>query len=102
MTLTDAKSEQLNRMKNLIHLPTAATCFCQFTAHATGGSVRYRILGKEKTSALGVYPAVSLSEAREKRDVARKQITEGTDPCEQKRIKKSVPEAAQKSEGIAK
>ncbi|EKH3616960.1 DUF4102 domain-containing protein, partial [Escherichia coli] len=30
--------------------------------------LRYRILGKEKTLALGVYPEVSLSEARTKRD----------------------------------
>ncbi|MGT7511820.1 Arm DNA-binding domain-containing protein, partial [Escherichia coli] len=46
--------------------------------------LRYRILGKEKTLALGVYPEVSLSEARTKRDEARKLISEGIDPCEQK------------------
>lgn len=50
--------------------------------------LRYRILGKEKTLALGVYPEVSLSEARTKRDEARKLISEGIDPCEQKRVKK--------------
>jgi hypothetical protein len=74
MALTDAKIRQLNRMKNLINLLTAATCFCSFTltARATGD----RFLGKEKTLALGVYPEVSLSEAREKRDAARKQIAE--------------------------
>lgn len=64
--------------------------------------LRYRFLGKEKTLALGVYPEISLSEAREKRDAARKQIAEGTDPCEQKRIKKSVPEIAQTFEGITR
>lgn len=64
--------------------------------------LRYRFLGKEKTLALGVYPEVSLSEAREKRDTARKQIAEGIDPCEQKRIKKSVPETAQTFEGITR
>lgn len=50
--------------------------------------LRYRILGKEKTLALGVYPEVSLSEARAKRDEARKLISAGIDPCEQKRAKK--------------
>ncbi|WP_252386008.1 Arm DNA-binding domain-containing protein, partial [Escherichia coli] len=47
--------------------------------------LRYRILGKEKTLALGVYPEVSLSEVRAKRDEARKLISAGIDPCEQKR-----------------
>ncbi|RWT18918.1 hypothetical protein DN603_22595 [Raoultella planticola] len=41
--------------------------------------LRYRFLGKEKALALGVYHEVSLSEAREKRDTARKLIAEGTD-----------------------
>jgi hypothetical protein len=58
-------------MKNLINLLTAATCFCSFTltAPATGDSA----IGfwAKKTLALGVYPEVSLSEAREKRDAAR-------------------------------
>ncbi|AVK36962.1 hypothetical protein CSB69_1872 [Morganella morganii] len=49
--------------------------------------LRYRFQGK-KTLALGIYPELSLSDARDKRDSARKQIAEGIDPCEQKRIKK--------------
>ncbi|MBA5839125.1 DUF4102 domain-containing protein, partial [Morganella morganii] len=43
---------------------------------------------EKKTSALGIYPELSLSDVRDKRDSARKQIAEGIDPCEQKRIKK--------------
>ena len=35
----------------------------------------YRFMGKRKTLALGVYPDVSLAEAREKRDDARKTLT---------------------------
>ena len=42
--------------------------------------MKYRHGGKEKRLALGVYPEVSLSEARDKRDEARKTIREGTDP----------------------
>lgn len=48
----------------------------------------FRIHGKRKTLALGVYPDVSLSDAREKRDDARKLIAKEVDPCELKRNKK--------------
>jgi hypothetical protein len=40
----------------------------------------YRFMGKQKTLALGVYPAVSLAKARQKRDKARELLAEGTDP----------------------
>lgn len=42
--------------------------------------LKYRIGGKEKRLALGVFPEVSLAEAREKRDTARKLLNEGADP----------------------
>lgn len=42
--------------------------------------LKYRISGKEKRLALGVFPEVSLAEARDKRDTGRKQISEGTAP----------------------
>lgn len=42
--------------------------------------LKYRIDGKEKLLALGAYPDVSLKAARDRRDEARKQIAEGTDP----------------------
>ncbi len=42
--------------------------------------VKYRFNNKEKTLALGVYPEVSLKEARLKRDDARKALAEGNDP----------------------
>ena len=42
--------------------------------------LKYRFSGKQKTLALGVYPDVSLKEARILRDKARIQISEGLDP----------------------
>lgn len=57
-----------------------------------GGSkywrLKYRVLGKEKTLALGVYPETSLKEAREKRDEARKQLENGKDPSQEKKLQK--------------
>ena len=51
----------------------------------TGGKLwrlKYRIGGKEKLLSFGVYPDVSLADAREKRDQARKIIASGGDPGE--------------------
>ncbi|RZI41529.1 DUF4102 domain-containing protein [Herbaspirillum sp. HC18] len=42
--------------------------------------LKYRIAGKEKRISLGVYPTVSLKEARDKRDDAKKQLSAGIDP----------------------
>ncbi len=50
--------------------------------------VDYRFVGKRKTLALGVYPDVSLAQARDLRDEARKQIAAGMDPNETKRQQK--------------
>ena len=49
---------------------------------------KYRFLGKEKLMALGAYPEVSLAQARDATDAARKQLAAGTDPmAERKAVK---------------
>ena len=40
----------------------------------------YRFGGKQKTLALGAYPAVSLAAARKRRDEAKALLATGTDP----------------------
>lgn len=49
---------------------------------------KYHFGGKEKLLALGVYPEVSLGEAREKRAEARKTLAKGNDPGAVKRENK--------------
>lgn len=51
--------------------------------------MKYRHLGKEKRLAFGVYPEISLKEAREKRAQARKLIADGKDPSYVKKQKKN-------------
>jgi integrase len=46
---------------------------------------KYNFLGKEKRMAFGVYPEVSLADARGKRDRARKLLSEDIDPNEAKK-----------------
>ncbi len=45
----------------------------------------YRFAGKQKTLAFGVYPVVTLGEARERRLIARRKIATGIDPSVEKR-----------------
>ena len=42
--------------------------------------LKYRHEGKEKLLALGAYPEISLADARQRRDEARKQVAHGIDP----------------------
>jgi len=50
--------------------------------------MKYRLLGKEKRLAIGVYPTVSLSKAREIRSDTKKLLLEGIDPVQAKSQKK--------------
>ena len=47
--------------------------------------MNYRFADKRKTLALGVYPAVSLEEARQAREKARKRLAQGVDPIAAKK-----------------
>lgn len=50
--------------------------------------LKYRIDGKEKRAALGVYPKVSLLEARKERDKIKDAVRVGLDPTHEKRRQK--------------
>ena len=50
----------------------------------------YRHLNKRKTLALGVYPEVSLANARKRREAAREQLANGIDPAQSKRDMKQA------------
>ena len=54
----------------------------------------YTFAGKRKTLALGVYPAVSLAKARQRRDKARELLADGIDPSTAKREEKQATAAA--------
>lgn len=56
--------------------------------------LKYRYAGKEKRLALGVYPDVSLSLARERRGEARKLLANGVDPGEIKQTQKKQNQIA--------
>ena len=50
----------------------------------------YRFGGKQKQLSFGPYPEVSLSEARGKRDEARRKLRDGTDPAAEKKLRQEA------------
>lgn len=57
--------------------------------------LKYRFLGREKGLSLGVYPTITLKDARERREEAKKLLANGIDPSAQRQaVKASRLEAA--------
>ncbi|SBV93247.1 Integrase family protein [uncultured delta proteobacterium] len=63
---------------------------------------KYRFDGKEKRLALGSYPDVSLAQAREKRDDARKVLKSGVDPGNKNRKKAAAHTQGRTFENVAR
>lgn len=87
MKLTDAKLRTLSEPGKYFD---GAGLFLDLTA--AGGRywrLKYRVAGKEKLLALGVYPAVSLKDARDQANQARQTIQAGEDPIEQRKAAKA-------------
>ena len=64
--------------------------YLHITATGRYWRVAYRFAEKQKTLALGVYPAVSLADARAGRTKARAQLAAGIDPSAAKRTEKAA------------
>jgi integrase len=66
--------------------------------------LKYRFGGKEKRVSLGVYPEVSLADARGRRDDARKLLAAGTDPSAHRKAEKqdALGRAANSFEAVAR
>jgi integrase len=66
--------------------------------------LKYRFEGKEKRLALGAYPVISLKDARERRDEAKKLLAKGVDPGAVKKAQKAAKQerAANSFEVIAR
>ena len=89
MLLTDIKLRSAKPKDKPYKLSDSGGLFLFVTS---GGAkywrMKYRFGGKEKLLAIGVYPEISLAEAREGRDLAKKQIANGIDPSSFKKATK--------------
>lgn len=86
MKLTAKKIDTATREKDGAKLFDGKGLFLEL--HKNGSKYwryKYRHLGKEKLMSLGVYPEITLAEAREKHRVAHKLVAEGEDPVQLKR-----------------
>ena len=88
MPLTDTacKKATCPEGRSSVRLADEKALYLEVTA--AGGKYwrwKYRYGGKEKRLALGVYPDVTLAQAREARDEARKTLAAGEDPSQLKR-----------------
>lgn len=55
---------------------------------------KYRFDSKEKLLSLGTYPDITLKQARERRDEARRLVASGIDPAEQRKAQKAAHASA--------
>ena len=94
MALTDTAARTAKPRDKLYRLADAAGLCLEVT---TSGSklwrLRYRFAGKAKMMGLGSYPAVTLAKARERREDARRLLSEGVDPTAHKQAEKRLSAA---------
>jgi len=90
MTLTDIQCRSATSAGKKI-LKLADTAGLYLWVYEDGKKywrLRYYKDNKEKSISLGVYPVVSLKEARARRDVLRKELEAGTDPLINRKLSK--------------
>ena len=91
MPLTDVKVRNPKPGEKQVKLSDSGGMYLLVTPN--GGKcwrLKYRFSGKEKVLGIGTYPEISLAEAREKRDAARKLLANGIDPGEAKKAQKAA------------
>lgn len=86
MKLTDAKARKAVPAEKDYKLPDGHGLYLLVTARGTKlWRIKYRFAKKEKLLSLGSYPEVSLVEARDQREAARKLLRAGIDPAVEKK-----------------
>ena len=102
MTLTAQKAKSAKPRESSYKLSDEKGMY--LLIHTNGSKywrMDYRLGGKRKTYSLGVFPEVSLAEARDDRDEARKLIKKGTDPSHSKRMDKLALSGADTFKSVA-
>jgi len=99
MALSDVKvkAASVPEGKKQVKLSDAGGLFLLVKPAGKYWKLKYRFAGKEKTLSIGIYPAVSLKEARDKRDAAKKLLEQNIDPSQNKQTDKRKAAAATKA-----
>ncbi|NAT21605.1 integrase arm-type DNA-binding domain-containing protein [Pseudomonas syringae] len=94
MALTDTALRNAKPRDKLYRLADAQGLCIEVTP--SGGKLwrlRYRFDGKAKMLSLGIYPAITLAQARERREAARRMLAQGVDPSAHKQQEKTAAAA---------
>lgn len=103
MPLTDAKVRRADPAEKPYKLADGGGLYLFVTpTGAKSWRMKYRIGGKEKRLTFGLYPEVSLSEARAERDEARRRIRGGADPAKDRAMAKLQHGGAATFESVAR
>src|SRR5690349_13023241 len=105
MPLTDTEIRKAKPQQKPVRLFDAGGLYLEISPR--GGKwwrQKYRFAGKEKRLSHGVYPDVSLKDARARRDEARRLLANGIDPSEHRKATKTmqVQRAASSFEAVAR
>lgn len=105
MPLTDVEVRSARPREKAYRLADGLGMYLEVSP--TGGKYwrfKYRFAGKEKRLALGVYPDVSMKDARARRDEARRLLANGVDPGIERKVQKaaSVERATNSFEAVAR
>ena len=80
MALTDIAVKSAKPQDKPYKLTDGDGMYLLVTATGKYWRLDYRYLGKRKTLAIGVYPTITLADARERRYEARKSLANNVDP----------------------
>ncbi len=91
MSLTDTKVKNAKPSEKAVKLTDGFGLY--LLVHPNGSKywqLGYRFEGKQKVFSIGVYPAVSLADARQRRDEAKKLLAAGIDPSAKKQADNKI------------
>jgi integrase len=91
MALSDIQAKKARSKSKTYKLSDGGGLYLQVTP--TGGKwwrFKYRFDGKEKLLSLGVYPDITLADARERRNKARSLVAHGIDPSTARKAEKNA------------
>lgn len=92
MSLTDTKVKNARPSEKAVKLTDGFDLY--LLVHPNGSKYwqsGYRFDGKQKVFSIGVYPAVSLADARQRRDEAKRLLAQGIDPNAKKQADENLP-----------
>ena len=89
MPLTDTAIRNAKPGGKLVKLSDGGGLYLMIQPHGTKlWRLAYRFSGKQKLLAFGIYPTVTLAEARARRDAAKQLLVDGIDPSVRRKLEK--------------